>query len=86
MKIAEKSGLILIISKVVKTITIRLFPDVPPGIGATMYGSSETTFYVLVVYFGSVGVVRGRHAIPAGLIGDLVGAIAAVFLCKLLLT
>ena len=55
-------------------------------IGATMFGSSETTFYVLAVYFGSVGVVRSRHAIPAGLIGDLVGAIAAVFFCTLLLT
>ena len=54
-------------------------------IGATMYGSSETTFYVLAVYFGSVGIVRTRHAIPAGLIADAVGAIAAVFFCKLLL-
>jgi len=54
-------------------------------IGATMFGSSETTFYVLAVYFGSVGVVRSRHAVPAGLIGDFVGAISAVFFCKLLL-
>ena len=55
------------------------------GAGATMFGSSETTFYVLAVYFGSVGVVRSRHAIPAGLFADFVGAIAAVFFCKLLL-
>jgi len=54
-------------------------------IGATMYGSSETTFYVLAVYFGSVGVVRSRHAVPAGLFADFVGAISAVFFCKLLL-
>ncbi len=54
-------------------------------IGATMYGSSETTFYVLAVYFGSVGVVRSRHAIPAGLFADFVGAISAVFFCKMLL-
>ena len=54
-------------------------------IGATMYGSSETTFYVLAVYFGSVGVIRSRHAIPAGLFADAVGAVAAVFFCKLLL-
>ena len=54
-------------------------------IGATMYGSSETTFYVLAVYFGSVGVVRSRHAIPAGLFADMVGAVSAVYLCKLLL-
>ena len=50
-----------------------------------MYGSSETTFYVLSVYFGSVGIVRSRHAIPAGLFADAVGAIAAVFFCTLLL-
>ena len=54
-------------------------------IGATMYGSSETTFYVLAVYFGSVGVIRSRHAIPAGLFADAVGALAAVFFCRLLI-
>ena len=48
---------------------------------ATMYGSSETTFYVLAVYFGAVGVKRTRHAVPAALIGDVVAAIAAVMVC-----
>ena len=48
---------------------------------ATMYGSSETTFYVLAVYFGAIGVRRTRHAVPAALIGDLVAAIAAVAVC-----
>jgi spore maturation protein B len=48
---------------------------------ATMYGSSETTFYVLAVYFGAVGVRRTRHAVPAALIGDVVAAIAAVAVC-----
>ncbi len=48
---------------------------------ATMYGSSETTFYVLAVYFGAVGVRRTRHAVPAALIADLVAAIAAVAVC-----
>jgi len=54
-------------------------------IGATMFGSSETTFYVLAVYFGSIGVTRSRHALVAGLTADMVGALAAVFFCKLLL-
>lgn len=45
---------------------------------ATMYGSSETTFYVLAVYFGAVAVRRTRHAVAAALIADLVAAIAAV--------
>ena len=54
-------------------------------IGATMFGSSETTFYVLAVYFGSVGITRSRHALAVGLTADAMGAIAAVFFCKLLL-
>lgn len=48
---------------------------------ATLYGSSETTFYVLAVYFGAVGVKRTRHAVPAALIGDVVAAIATVAIC-----
>jgi spore maturation protein B len=48
---------------------------------ATMYGSSETTFYVLAVYFGAVAVRRTRHAVPAALVGDLVATIAAVVVC-----
>jgi len=49
---------------------------------ATVYGSSETTFYVLAVYFGAVGVKRTRHAVPAALIGDIVAAIATVAVCS----
>jgi spore maturation protein B len=49
---------------------------------ATIYGGSETTFYVLAVYFGAVGVKRTRHAVPAALTGDLVAAIVAVALCS----
>lgn len=48
---------------------------------ATMYGSSETTFYVLAVYFGAVSIRKTRHAVPAALIGDLVAAIATVAVC-----
>ena len=44
-------------------------------------GSTETTFYVLAVYFGAVGVRRTRHAVPAALVGDVVAAIAAVAVC-----
>jgi len=57
-------------------------PDSVIGrMAATLYGSSETTFYVLAVYFGAVGVRRTRHAVAAALIGDLVAAIAAVVIC-----
>jgi spore maturation protein B len=50
--------------------------------GATLYGCSETTFYVIAVYFGSVNIRRTRHAIPAGLVADVVGPIASVIICR----
>ena len=46
-------------------------------------GSTDTTFYILAVYFGSVGVVRTRHAVPCGLLADLAGVVAAIFICYL---
>jgi spore maturation protein SpmA len=46
-------------------------------------GSSETTFYVLAVYFGSVGIRRERHALACGLLADLAGFLAAVLVCYL---
>jgi spore maturation protein SpmA/spore maturation protein SpmB len=49
---------------------------------ATILGSTETTLYVVTVYFGSVVVRRTRHAIPAGLLADLAGVIAAVTVCN----
>lgn len=52
-------------------------------IGATMYGSTETTFYVLAVYFGAVGIRKTRHAVVAGLIADITGVLAAVYICRL---
>ncbi len=60
-------------------------PDSLIGIMAsTMYGSSETTFYVLAVYFGSVGIKNTRHAVPVGIIADIVGMLAAVWVVNLL--
>jgi len=51
---------------------------------STIQGSSETTFYVLAVYFGAVQVKRIRHALAAGIIADLIAVIASVVICKLL--
>ncbi len=53
---------------------------------STMNGSTETTFYVLAVYFGSVGVSRLRHSVPVGLAADITGVMASVLAVKLLLT
>lgn len=51
---------------------------------ATMMGSTETTFYVIAVYFGTIGIKRTRHAIPAGLLADLTGVIVSIMICKYL--
>lgn len=51
---------------------------------STFQGSTETTFYVLAVYFGAVGIKRIRHAMFAALTADLAGVIAAVIICTLL--
>ncbi|SPE54819.1 Nucleoside recognition domain protein [Verrucomicrobia bacterium] len=49
----------------------------------TIYGSTETTFYVLAVYFGFVGIKKTRYALPAGLSADFVGVVASVIICRL---
>jgi len=51
--------------------------------GATIMGGTETTFYVLAVYFGSVAVRRTRHAVPAGLCADVAGITASVIICNM---
>jgi spore maturation protein SpmA len=74
--------------------TLALFTDVVHRLGpdnivslmaGTIYGSTETTFYVAAVYFGSIGIKQTRHAIPAGLLADLTGVIASVIICRAVL-
>jgi spore maturation protein SpmB len=52
---------------------------------STMNGSTETTFYVLAVYFGSVGVTRIRHGVAAGLTADVMGVVGSILAVQLLL-
>jgi spore maturation protein B len=54
-------------------------------VAGTIYGSAETTFYVLAVYFGAVGIKKTRHAVPAGLIADMAGVFLAVWAVRMLL-
>ena len=64
----------------------RLGPDnIVSLTAATIYGSTETTFYVAAVYFGAVGIKQTRHAIPAGLLADLTGVVASVTICRAVL-
>lgn len=53
-------------------------------LAATIMGSTETTFYVIAVYFGAVNIRFTRHAIPAGLIGDVAGVVASIIVCRYL--
>ena len=52
---------------------------------ATIYGSTETTFYVLAVYFGSIGIRKTRHAVAVGLTADIIATACAIAACRLLL-
>lgn len=51
---------------------------------STFFGSSETTFYVLAVYFGAVNIKNTRHALAAGLLADIAGVLGALFIVKML--
>lgn len=51
---------------------------------SVMEGSTETTFYVLAIYFGSISIRQSRHALPASLLGDLTGVTAAFIICRIL--
>ena len=53
-------------------------------LAAVMVGSSETTFYVLAVYFGSVKITKLRYALLVGILADIIGIIAAVTVCNLM--
>ena len=56
-------------------------PDSFAGrLSCVFQGSTDTTFYILAVYFGSVGIRNTRHAVPCGLLADLAGIIAAIFI------
>lgn len=72
---------------------LGVFSDIASSLGpdsyatklaAVMVGSSETTFYVLAVYFGAVKISKIRYALVVGLLADLVGIIAAVFVCRMM--
>ena len=61
-----------------KTHGVDSFPSL---VAATVQGSTETTFYVLAVYFGSVGIRRARHAVGCAVVADLAGIVASILVC-----
>ena len=82
---------IMIVRSLSGSAALGVFSDIANSLGpdnyattlaAVMVGSSETTFYVLAVYFGAVGISKIRYALVVGLLADLIGIIAAVAVCN----
>lgn len=72
-------------SGVMNDLLITYGPDSLIGkIASTMMGSTETTFYVIAVYFGAINIRRTRYAISVGLLADLAGLLTAVWICKIM--
>ena len=82
---------IMIVRSLSGSAALGVFSDIAHSLGpdnyattlaAVMVGSSETTFYVLAVYFGAVGISKLRYALLVGLIADVIGIITAVTVCN----
>lgn len=72
--------------------TLGIFSDIVNSNGANSYaaklsavivGSSETTFYVLSVYFGAIGIKKFRHALLVGILADIAGLVLAIWICSI---
>ena len=84
---------IMIVRSLSGSAALGVFSDIAHNAGpdayttklaAIMIGSSETTFYVLAVYFGAVGISKFRYALLTGLIADFIGIAAAILVCNLM--
>ncbi len=84
---------IMIVRSLSGSAALGVFSDIAHNLGpdnyatklaAVMVGSSETTFYVLAVYFGAVGISKLRYALIVGLLADFIGIVAAIAVCNLM--
>ena len=82
---------IMIVRSLSGSAALGVFSDIANSLGpddyatklsAIMVGSSETTFYVLAVYFGAVGISKLRYALLVGLLADFIGIVAAICVCN----
>lgn len=82
---------IMIVRSLSGSAALGVFSDIANNLGpdnyatklsAVMVGSSETTFYVLAVYFGAIGISKIRYALLVGLLADIIGIVAAVLVCN----
>ena len=65
----------------IETMSSQGVDSFPALLAATVQGSTETTFYVLAVYFGAVGIQRARHAVECALLADFAGVLASIAVC-----
>ncbi|HEX7633934.1 MAG TPA: nucleoside recognition domain-containing protein [Noviherbaspirillum sp.] len=65
----------------IETMKTKGVDSFPALVAATVQGSTETTFYVLAVYFGAVGIQRARHAVGCALLADAAGVLASIAVC-----
>ena len=84
---------IMIVRSLSGSAALGVFSDIANNLGpdacatklsAVMVGSSETTFYVLAVYFGAIGISKLRYALLVGLLADFIGIVAAITVCNLM--
>lgn len=84
---------IMLVRSLSGSAALGIFSDIAHNLGpddyatklsAIMVGSSETTFYVLAVYFGAVGISKLRYALIVGLLADFIGIVAAILVCNLI--
>jgi len=81
MRPLSGSGTLGIITELINTHGVDSFIG---RLASTIYGCSETTFYVVAVYFGCVQVTKTRYAVPVGLVADAAGVLAATFICRVM--
>ena len=91
-KIPSENLIIMVTRSLSGSATLGVLADIIKQTGVDSYatklaavitGSSETTFYVAAVYFGSVGIKKFRHALLAGILADIAGLIMAVWICSI---
>ena len=91
-KIPTETLIIMVTRSLSGSATLGVLADIINQTGANSYatklaavitGSSETTFYVAAVYFGAVGIKKFRHALLAGILADIIGLIAAIYICRI---
>lgn len=92
LKIPADTIIIMLTRSLSGSATLGVLSDIVTSNGADSYasklssvivGSSETTFYVLAVYFGSIGIKKMRHAVLVGILADIIGIIVAVAICRI---